>query len=212
MIGEPARAAMLSALMGGQPMPAGELARCAGVAPATASAHLAQMVESGLLVRRQAGRHRLYTLASLDVATALETLALISPNTPRATPSDAAFRFARTCYDHLAGTLGVLLTDTLVERDILRGAAGFELTARGDVWLSDLGIDVAALRAQRRSFVRPCLDWSERRHHVAGSVGAALATVMLERRWLARIAGTRALRLTMRGREGLYRALALEVS
>jgi DNA-binding transcriptional ArsR family regulator len=215
MIGEPARAAMLSALLGGQALPAGELARRAGVAPGTASAHLARLVEGGLVTRRQSGRHRYYALAGADVAAALEALARVSPprdgETVAGPMAGDPIRFARTCYDHLAGALGVLITDTLLDQGLILGTAGFELTARGDEWLDALGIDVVALRQSRRALARPCLDWSERRDHLAGAAGAAIATTMLERRWLARLDGTRAVRLTLRGREGLYRTLGLEV-
>jgi DNA-binding transcriptional ArsR family regulator len=211
-IGEPARAAMLSALMGGEPLTAGELARRAQVAPATASAHLARLVESGLVARKFAGRERHYALAGRDVAAALEALARVSPAAAQHDEAERAFRFARTCYDHLAGRLGVLLTDTLLDRGLIRSGAGYELTARGEEWLDAFGIDVTALRAARRTLARPCLDWSERRHHLAGAMGAALVTRLLELRWLARIEGTRAVRLTLRGREGLYRSLALELT
>jgi DNA-binding transcriptional ArsR family regulator len=213
VIGEPARAAMLSALLGGQELSAGELARRAGVAPATASVHLARLVAGGLVSRRQEGRHRYYALAGADVAAALEALARLSPPEARLraasnTPTDA-LRFARTCYDHLAGTLGVRITDAMLERGLIRGRDAFEMTDAGEAWLSAFGIDVAALAQSRRALVRPCLDWTERRHHLAGSVGAAIATTMLERRWVVRMDGTRAVRLTLRGREGLYRALGV---
>lgn len=213
MIGEPARAAMLGALLGGQALPAGELARRAGVAAATASAHLTRLVDGGLLTRRVSGRHRYYALASADVAAALEALArIVPPSSDRPNSAqNAAIRFARTCYDHLAGKLGVLLTDTLLERGLIRESAGYELTSRGEEWLRAFGADLDALRQTRRVLARPCLDWSERRDHLAGVAGAAIATSMLERRWLVRMDGTRAVRLTLRGREGLYRTLALEI-
>lgn len=214
MIGEPARAAMLAALLGGESLPAGELARRAGVAPSTASEHLARLVEHGLVTRRRSGRHRYYALAGGEVAAALESLARISPPAVAATRSESAekraLRFARTCYDHLAGRLGVLLTDTLLEHGLI-SAQGFEVTARGEEWLAGLDIDIDALRRGRRALARPCLDWTERRDHLAGAVGAAIAATLLERRWLVRMEGTRAVRLTLRGREGLYRTLALEI-
>lgn len=229
IIGEPARAAMLEALLSGQALPAGELARRAGVRPSTASEHLARLVENGLVVRRVSGRHRYYALADADVAAALEALARIAPparpgigpvpervsRTGRVgeegkSPAEQALRFARTCYDHLAGTLGVLLTDTLLEKGFIAGA-GFEVTTGGEAWLRSLDIDVDALRRAQRALSRPCLDWSERRDHLAGAVGAAIAGALIDRGWLVRIDGTRALRLTVRGRDGLYRSLGLEV-
>ncbi len=213
-IGEPTRVAMLAAMLGGQALPAGELARRAGVAPATASAHLLRMMESGLITRRSSGRHRYYALAGADVAAALEALARIAPvesnHAQRA--SNGSLRFARTCYDRLAGTLGVLLTDTLMQKGLILGSSDCELTAQGQEWLCNFGIDMPALRASRRPVVRACLDWSERRDHLAGAVGTALLQTLLVRRWLVRVTGTRAVRLTLRGREGLYRTLGLELN
>lgn len=137
------------------------------------------------------------------------------PRRPRpqgnSTPADPALRFARTCYDHLAGELGVLLADTLVARGLVV-PTGADVTPSGDAWLRDLGIDAEALRATRRTHVRFCLDWSERRDHLAGATGAAITASLLARRWIVRLDGTRAVRLTARGRDGLYRALALDVA
>jgi DNA-binding transcriptional ArsR family regulator len=220
MIGQPARAAMLEALLGGEPLAAGELARRAGIAPGTASDHLARLAANGLISGYAAGRYRYFTLASRDVAAALEALARLSSRAADAdggdrpvrerTSEEHALRFARTCYDHLAGTLGVLLADTLVERGYTTPTV-FSLTHAGEVWLGTLGVDVGALRQKRRTLTRPCLDWSERRHHLAGAVGASLVDHMLQRRWIVRIEGTRAVRMTLRGREALYRALGLEI-
>lgn len=229
MIGEPARAAMLEALLGGEALPAGELARRAGIRPSTASEHLARLVEHGLVVRRASGRHRYYALAGADVAAALEALARIAAPASHgvdssrkraehagraggksASPAMQALRFARTCYDHLAGTVGVLLTDAMLEKGIIAGE-GFEVTATGESWLRSLDIDLASLRRARRALTRPCLDWSERRDHLAGAVGAAIARAMIDRGWLVRIDGSRALRLTIRGRDGLYRPLGVDI-
>lgn len=213
MIGEPSRAEMLAALLGGEWLTAGELARRARIGASTASEHLARMVERGLLVQRRSGRHRYYTLANEDVAAALESLARLSSDRRPArehSPEQRALRFARTCYDHLAGSVGVRVTDALFEGGIL-AMEGYAVTPHGAEWLSRLEIDLDALRRERRALVRPCLDWSERRDHVAGAVGAALLEAMIGRRWLVRIPGTRAVRLPPRGREGLYRVLGLEI-
>ncbi len=214
MIGDPTRAAMLGALLGGEALPAGELARRAGIAPATATSHLARLVEHGLLSRRRSGRHRYFTLASSDVAAALEALARITPprqgNTGGETAPNGSIRFARTCYDHLAGVLGVMVTERLLERQFIVERDGYEITPAGGAWLTSLGVDVDALRRSRRVVARPCLDWTERRDHLAGGAGAALAGVMFDRRWIARVEGTRAVRLTLGGREALYRTLGLE--
>lgn len=214
VIGDATRAAMLGALLGGVALPAGELARRAGVSASTASGHLARLVDAGLVRRRTDGRHRYYALADEHAAAALEALARVARGFPSgeaaARPGDAAFRFARTCYDHVAGSLGVLITDAMLERGLI-GSRGFELTTAGEGWLRTLDIDVPALRARRRRLTRPCLDWSERRDHLAGAVGAAIASALFDRRWLVRLEGTRALRLTLRGREGLHRALGLDL-
>jgi DNA-binding transcriptional ArsR family regulator len=214
MIGEPARAAILEALLGGQALPAGELARRARVAPATASAHLTRLVEGGLLTRTCSGRHRYFALASAEVADVLEALALVGSARGGAPVAEAApngsLRFARTCYDHLAGILGVRITERLVEQRYIVGREGYELTPAGDAWLGSLGVDVDAVRSARRVVARPCLDWTERRPHLAGGAGAAIAGVLFERRWLTRLDGTRAVRLTLRGREGLARTLGVE--
>lgn len=215
MIGQPSRAAMLTALLSGRWLTARELADEAGVAASTATEHLARLVEAGLVRRRASGRWRYHALAGPGVASALEALTRLHPPPPTApdtlSPAERALRFARTCYDHLAGTLGVRVTDALVDRGLV-APTGAEVTAAGDAWLEGLGVDPAALRSARRTHVRFCLDWSERRDHLAGAVGAALTETMLARGWLARMTGTRAVRLTVRGREGLYRALGLDVA
>lgn len=211
MIGDPTRAAMLGALLGGEALPAGELARRAGIAPATATSHLARLVDNGLLVRRLSGRHRYFTLASSDVAAALEALGRITRGSAADEAPNGSIRFARTCYDHLAGVLGVMVTDRLRERELIVGTDAYELTPAGGTWLGSLGVDVDALRRSRRVVARPCLDWTERRDHLAGGAGAAVATVLLERRWITRVPGTRAVRLTLSGREALFRTLGLEL-
>jgi DNA-binding transcriptional ArsR family regulator len=215
MIGDPTRAAMLGALLGGEALPAGELARRAGIAPATATSHLARLVEHGLLVRRRSGRHRYFTLASADVAAALEALGRITPSRRDAAATDQApngsIRFARTCYDHLAGVLGVKVTERLLDRGFIAGSDSYEVTDAGGSWLGSLGVDIDLLRRSRRVIARPCLDWTERRDHLAGGAGAAIATIMLDRRWITRVEGSRAVRLTLRGREGLLRTLGLQL-
>jgi DNA-binding transcriptional ArsR family regulator len=213
MIGQPARAAMLDALLGGEWLTATELGRRADVAPATASEHLGLLVRAGLVARRSSGRHRYHALASREVASALEALGripIVSGPTNGTGRGDDALRFARTCYDHLAGRLGVLLADTLVERGLV-SSTGSDVTAEGEDWLRSMEIDATALRSSRRTYVRYCLDWTERRDHLAGAVGAAIADTLLARRWIVRIDGTRAVRLTQRGRDGLYRVLELEI-
>jgi DNA-binding transcriptional ArsR family regulator len=216
MIGDPTRAVMLEALLGGEALSAGELARRAWVAPPTASAHLARLVDGGLLISTRSGRHRYFTLANAGVAEALEALARIASKrsgvVDHSGAANGSIRFARTCYDHLAGVLGVMVTERLVDKRYLVGTDGYEVTAAGTAWLESLGANVGAGARQRRAVARPCLDWTERRNHLAGAAGAAVVSALLGKQWLTRIAGTRAVRLTLRGREGLYRTLGLELS
>jgi DNA-binding transcriptional ArsR family regulator len=209
LIGEPARAAMLDALMSGRALTSGELARVAGIAPATASEHLARMRSGGLVTVVVAGRHRYHQLASAEVAQALEALSLIGPSKPartlRQSHATAAMLVARTCYDHLAGRTGVAVHDALVAADALRaGGAGYELTAAGESLLAGWGLDLTSARARRRAFARPCLDFTERRPHLAGSLGAAILGRLLELEWLVpRVKDHRAVRVTEAGMTGL---------
>lgn len=205
LIGEPTRAAMLVALLSGQSLPASELARSADLSAAATSLHLAKLVAGGLLEVRRDGRYRYYRLAGPDVVHALEALGVIATAPPparSASPGSGALRTARTCYDHLAGTLGVSLADSLVRRRALRGHGDrdYSVTASGARWLAAaLEIDVASLAAGRRPLARRCLDWTERRPHVAGALGAALLDVSLARRWIVRTRESRAVRITLAG-------------
>jgi DNA-binding transcriptional ArsR family regulator len=216
LVAEPARAAMLEALVSGQALPAGELARAAGVTPATASEHLARLRGGGFVTVVSVGRHRYYRLASAEVAHALEALALVSPVRPvrslRQSRVDAATAFARTCYDHLAGTVAVAVHDALVTRGaVVAGVDGYELARAGEDLLASFGVDVPAARRSRCHFARTCIDLTERRPHLAGALGAVLCGQMLELGWFVRrVRGQRALRLTDDGRRGLARHLGLD--
>jgi len=211
LLGDPARAGIVTALWDGRARPAGELARVAGVAPATASEHLAKLVGGGLLRVQPQGRHRYYRLAGPDVAHALEALARLLP--PRAATIEGEMtpmRRARLCYDHLAGRLGVAIADALVARGWLRpGEDAYALAPSGRRGFERLGVDVGVLERGRRPLLRSCLDWTERREHVGGALGAALAMHLLERDWLRREHGSRAAIVTTAGRRGLRAALGL---
>jgi len=216
LIGDPSRAAILVALMDGRALPAGDLARRAGISPQTASAHLDRLFRGKLLAVEVQGRHHYYRLHDERVARLVEAMATIAPAPPARTPAqrDAArtLRFARTCYGHLAGTLGVALTGAIRERGYLNEAdAGFIVTAAGDRWFRDFGIDLDALRGQRRPLARRCLDWSERRHHLAGALGVAIASRCFDNGWIARVRDSRAVRLTDRGREAMRREFSLKI-
>ena len=204
LIADPSRAAMLSALLGGEALPAGELARAARVSPQTAAAHLAKLVRGGLLVVTTQGRHRYFRLSGPPVARMLESMALVAPagrvRSLRHSLENRALRRARTCYDHLAGALGVAITQALVERDwILEHVEAYEVTGPGTGWFQALGVDCDGLQQGRRKFAPRCLDWSERRPHIAGALGAALARRMLALGLIARLDSTRALTVTPAG-------------
>jgi DNA-binding transcriptional ArsR family regulator len=212
LIGEPARATMLDALLSGEALSAGELARAARVSPATASGHLARLQAGGLVDVVRAGRHRYYRIAAPEAAEALEALSLLGTAPPvrslRASRAAAAMAEARTCYDHLAGRVGVALCDALVAREALvAGGDGYVLTPAGEKLLGELDV---AVEPTRRSFARPCIDFTERRPHLAGALGAAVCGRLMELRWLVRRApGERALRVTESGRAGLAEWLGI---
>lgn len=212
IIGQPARASMLDALLSGRWLTANELASRAGVAPPTASEHLRVLVQASLVKRRTSGRYRYHALAGPEVAEILEALGRLAPpdtGSPKSA-NERALRFARTCYDHLAGRLGVLVADALLERDFVT-RDGTTLTPAGASFLERLGADPCRLEGTRRPVVRLCLDWSERRDHLAGALGATLLEVLLERRWITRMAGTRAVRVTLRGRDSLQHLLGIPI-
>lgn len=214
LIGNPARAAMLSDLLSGSALTATELAVRAGISSSTASEHLARLVDGRLIAVEAQGRHRYYRLANTDVARMLEALGAYAPVSPpdhaRHVPGD--LRFARTCYDHLAGHLGVAIRDALVERGhIAEAGAEHVVTVTGDRWFATFGVDLDAARANRRSFARRCLDWSERRPHLAGALGAALLRRMLERDWLVQVPSERRVVLTPDGKHGLTRDLGIVI-
>jgi DNA-binding transcriptional ArsR family regulator len=219
VIADPTRAAMLDALLGGEALTAGELARATGIAPSTASEHLRRLTDAGLVYSTPAGRHRYHRLTGSDVAEAIEALALIAPrrerlpSTLRRVRADAAMTYARTCYDHLAGIVGVTLLDGLVTGDRLQWDDGsLHPGPGGMIWLDDLGIDVDQLRSRRRPLIRACIDWTSRRPHLAGAVGAAIADHALSRRWVVRrTQGHRALRVTAEGREAFRTLLGCEL-
>ncbi|GCE05016.1 ArsR/SmtB family transcription factor [Dictyobacter aurantiacus] len=216
LIADPSRAAILDALMEKRALTAGELARQARVTPQTASSHLAKLVAGGLLTMTTQGRHRYYALASAEVAYCLEALACIAPSVPirslRESLVEERLHVARTCYDHLAGKLGVELTQIFIETRLLTAEGqNYAVTNEGARFFLDFGLDLELLRRQRRMFARQCLDWSERRYHLAGSLGTAIARQLFERGWLEKIPSCRALRVTDKGRVGLLEMFGLRM-
>jgi DNA-binding transcriptional ArsR family regulator len=214
LLADPARAAMLWALSDGRALPAGVLAQIARVGASAASAHLARLVAGGLLACERHGRHRYYRLANPAVVAALEALAAIAPPAPAKSRAEAhaarGVRLARTCYDHLAGVLGVRVTDALVaQQALLVEGRSYTVTDAGMARFAALGVDVDAVaesaRRTRRPLTRACLDWSERRYHLAGALGAALVERLLDAGWVERMPASRALRVTNSGRRALRR-------
>ncbi|MDQ0467373.1 ArsR/SmtB family transcription factor [Labrys wisconsinensis] len=214
LVGDPARANMLGALMDGRALTASELAYAAHVTPQTASAHLGKLVDGGILALARQGRHRYFRLASPLVGRMLEGIMAVAQAGPaRYHPhwrGGEDLRFARLCYDHLAGELAVRIADVLAEREqIVLGEDGGEVTPAGRALLDGLGIDVAGLTRQRRVFCRPCLDWSMRRPHIAGAVGAAMLERFLVLGWLRRSRDSRVLAVTPVGHRHLQEAFGI---
>jgi DNA-binding transcriptional ArsR family regulator len=207
LIGDPARANMLTALMSGKALTPTELSQEAGITPQTASSHLGRLQEGGLLTQVKQGRHRYYSLAGEDVAALLENLMGIASRRghtrTRTGPKDPALRHARVCYDHLAGEMAVRMFDSLTSRGMITVSdADVKLTRNGRSFIADFGIDLSALPAGRRPLCRPCLDWSARRTHLAGSLGAAFYVRYQELGWAKREPDSRAVTFNRRGENG----------
>jgi DNA-binding transcriptional ArsR family regulator len=215
LAGDPARANMLDALLDGRALTATELAFLARVSPSTASAHLGKLTRARLLAVVSQGRHRYYRLASPLVARMLESIIAVSGEGPtRYRPKshrDDAMRTARLCYDHLAGRLGVAIADALQARNhVVLSDDGGEVTGGGAAFFTDLGIDLETV-TRRRAFCRPCLDWTERRPHIAGTIGAAIASRAFDLGWIARVRDTRAVRITPQGHKALLQSFGISI-
>ena len=216
LVGDTARATMLAALMGGEALTSSELAGLAHVSRATASGHLSKLTRARLLTVTQKRRNRYYRIASPLVAKMLESIKAVAAleTPPRHQPrsaQDEALRFARTCYDHLAGRIGVAVAEALARKKlVVLSDEGGELTAAGRRFLTEFGAVLTPSTGQR-IFCRPCLDWSERRYHIAGHVGAEICRVCVERGWLARQRGSRALRVTPAGRRGFLTSFGVKL-
>jgi DNA-binding transcriptional ArsR family regulator len=213
LLGDPARADVLTALMADRALTATELSAIAGVTKQTMSSHLSKLVDARLVAVDPLGRHRYFRLADADVADLLESLMGVAFRTGAvrllASPREPALRKARVCYDHLAGELGVSAFESLLAGGVFaRSADGVRLTETGISWFAELGIDTAALAGQRRTLCRPCMDWSERRQHLAGALGCALLSRVCELKWAKREKGSRVIRFTPRGQQSFVNLLA----
>jgi DNA-binding transcriptional ArsR family regulator len=226
LIADSTRAAILRALLPDRPLAAGELARLAGVSAATASFHLAKLLEGGLITVIRQGRHRYYRLAGHEVAAALEALGLISPGLPvrslRQSREAAALAEARTCYDHLAGRAGVEVLDGLLRQGLLEEKSGrtdrgdtsshrFEVTGAGAKELGSFGLNLLQLRRSRRQFAGTCIDWTQRRRHLNGALAAAITSRMFELGWIERGQRRRSVRVTRAGMQGLASTFGVEL-
>ena len=204
LIGDPTRTAILMALMDGKSLPAGELAKLANVSPQTASNHLSKLVGGGLIKVESWSRHRYYSLASADIAKAMEALAVVAPPAPvrtlRQSNQAKALQFARTCYDHIAGELGVKFSSAIVQKGYLEKAEeGYVLTAKGESWLKDFGIDEVKIR-KASSFIPWHVDWTERVHHIAGPIAVAITKRLLELGWITQGQVRRSIIITEQGK------------
>jgi DNA-binding transcriptional ArsR family regulator len=215
LLGDPGRADVLTALMTDRALTATELAAIAGVTKQTMSAHLSKLLGAGLIVVEQQGRHRYFRLADADVAGLLESLMGVAFRTGAvrllSSPREPALRRARICYDHLAGESGVAAYESMLRRGVLEIKRGeLQLGKNAAAWFERLGVDTQEAARARRVYCRPCLDWSERRHHLAGSLGAALLDRILELKWAARDRKSRVIRFTARGARAFHELLDLK--
>ncbi|MFD1886760.1 ArsR/SmtB family transcription factor [Paenibacillus wenxiniae] len=219
LLGEPSRANMLTALLDGRFHTAGELAHAASITPQTASFHLARLTEQGWVSMEKHGRYRYYRLAGSDTAHKLEQFLVICPvpevRSLKQSQQMDRLRYGRTCYDHLAGQIGVSLTEALVQQGQLlahNGNGAFEVSESGLELFTTIGLDVSQLRRKRRAFAHACLDWSERKHHLGGALGHGLLQLCLDRGWIERMSGIRAIIVTADGQQAFrhYFDLVLE--
>lgn len=209
LIGDPTRALIMWTLLDGKAFTATELSIAVNTSPQNISMHLAKLLEAGLLVVEKQGRHKYYRFSNKDVAYAIEALASLIPkvNPQKSKPEmHSPIKHCRTCYDHLAGKIGVALAESLLEQKIILDVDHkFEVTPEGIKWFSDFGINLEDLKKQRRLFLKPCLDWSERKNHIAGSVGASLLDKMITEDWLRRTKDSRAIQITGKGEKELLK-------
>jgi predicted transcriptional regulator len=216
LIGEPVRATIMWTLLDGKALTATELAIVAGTTAQNLSMHIAKLVQAGLLSVESQGRHKYYKFSRKDVAYAIEAMAnLVPPDSATTKPgndNNPAIRNCRTCYDHLAGKVGVALTDSLLHKNIIiEHGKTFELTTKGETFFSELGMNIDDIKQRRRTFLRPCLDWSERRYHMAGALAAAMLDHMISADWIRRQKSSRAVTITSKGERELYKYFKLNI-
>lgn len=216
LIGDPTRASILWALLDGRAFTATELAVAANTSPQNISMHLGKLLDADLLCVEKQGRHKYYRFSNKEVAYALEGMANLIPNKKVSSDNKKEnyppIKFCRTCYDHLAGKIGVALTDSLLEQKIIvEKNNAFEISEEGEKWFSDFGINVEEAQKQKRIFLKPCLDWSERRNHISGSIGALLLNKMINEDWLRKTKNSRAIIVTAKGEKELLKYFKIVV-
>ena len=217
LVSEASRAAILTVLLDGRFHSASELAQMAKIKPQTASFHLAKLIDANVVTVEKQGRHRYFAIRDQDVARVMESLLSITPpvtvKSLRQSSQDKAMRYARTCYDHLAGNIGVQLTNALLRNGILLEEEDrYTVTEHGTKFFADFGVDLNEAATKRRQFSHQCLDWSERRHHLAGALGNALLERVLELNWVRRLPGTRAVQVTDEGKASFEKVFSLELN
>lgn len=216
LIGDPTRALILWTLMDGRAFTATELAVSTNTSPQNISMHLGKLLDADLLCVEKQGRHKYYRFSNKEVAYALEAMANLVPKTEvsskNKTENYPPIKFCRTCYDHLAGKIGVALTDSLLEQKIVvEKNNAFVISKEGEKWFSDFGINLEEAQKQKRIFLKPCLDWSERRNHIAGSVGTLLFNKMIKEDWLRKTVNSRAITITGKGEKELLKYFKIVV-
>lgn len=215
LIGDPTRASIMWTLLDGKAFTATELVISANTSPQNMSMHLAKLLDAGLLCVEKQGRHKYYRFSSKEVAYVIESMAsLIPPSLPQKKNPEkhSPIKHCRTCYDHLAGKIGVAVAESLLEQKIILDSDNkFEISSEGAEWFFDFGINLEELKKQRRLFLKPCLDWSERKNHIAGSIGASLLDKMIAEDWLRRSKDSRAIQITGKGEKELLKHFKIVV-
>lgn len=215
LIGDPTRALVMWTLLGGKAFTATELAITVNTSPQNMSMHLTKLLDAGLLCVEKQGRHKYYRFSNKETAYAIEAMASLIPSIhieKKKTDNNSPIKYCRTCYDHLAGKIGVAVTQSLIEQEIvLDFNTEYQVSSKGEEWFSDFGIDLGELKKQRRIFLKPCLDWSERENHIAGSLGSSLFNKMLADDWLRKTENSRAIQITGEGRKELLKYFKIVV-
>jgi len=215
LIGDPTRAIVMWTLLDGKAFTATELAITANTSPQNMSMHLAKLLDAGLLCVEKQGRHKYYRFSNKETAYAIEAMAsLIPPAAPekKKTDQNSPIKHCRTCYDHLAGKIGVAVAESLINQEVILDLdTKFEISTKGEKWFSDFGINHEDLKKQRRIFLKPCLDWSERKNHIAGSIGSSLLDKMITDDWLRKTKNSRAIQITGKGEKELFRFFKIVV-